>query len=277
MVYSCLLTRVYQELARGVIDLSNAKRICRYPFPFPYAQIEAVLLLLHWSMSVWFAGTTMTHPLRSFVYAFVPTFCLWSMHYTALEIEQPYGDDKNDLPLDMMQMSLNDSLVNLLHPLTQALVTVQEPDVHIQCELWRASFDPNRRMKQKEHALPKERKSDEGTKRYNVGLSEKSTFQQNLHKAIAESSSSNGSFPGDTLSASKVPNLRTTNTSNLSTESRITRTIPMDDDHWKGSLQAKYSVRRASRNSSSWSPAEDFSSQSSNADIMVMGSQIVHV
>merc|ERR1712217_139049 len=123
-----ILSRVFQEVANGVIDLANAKRICRYPFPFPYAQIQALLLLFHWGISVWIAGTTMGNPLRAFIFAFVSTFCLWSMHYTSLEIEQPYGDDKNDLPLNTMQTSLNDSLVNLLHPLSQKVAQVQIHD-----------------------------------------------------------------------------------------------------------------------------------------------------
>merc|ERR1711971_39505 len=91
----------------------------------------------------------MGHPLRAFIFAFVSTFCLWSMHYTSLEIEQPYGDDYNDLPLESMQTSLNDSLVNILHPLSQKLINckVDSEAEDIQCRLWSTDIDPNARLK----------------------------------------------------------------------------------------------------------------------------------
>merc|ERR1719203_386415 len=41
-----ILTRVYQTLSRGFVNLLNAKKITDTRFPFPYAQLIAVLLLV---------------------------------------------------------------------------------------------------------------------------------------------------------------------------------------------------------------------------------------
>merc|ERR1719478_777349 len=42
-----ILSRVYQTLSRGFVNLLNAKKIADTRFPFPYAQLIAILLFLH--------------------------------------------------------------------------------------------------------------------------------------------------------------------------------------------------------------------------------------
>merc|ERR1712050_334814 len=39
--------------------------------------------------------------------------------YIAIEIDQPFGDDYNDLPVKGMQKDFNRSLLQLLHPMAQ--------------------------------------------------------------------------------------------------------------------------------------------------------------
>jgi len=41
-------------------------------------------------------------------------FSFWSIHYIGEELEQPFGDDVNDLPLRDMQTDMNKSLVSLM-------------------------------------------------------------------------------------------------------------------------------------------------------------------
>jgi len=43
-----ILSRVFQELAGGIIDVSHARRIKMISFPFPYAQMITIMLCLHW-------------------------------------------------------------------------------------------------------------------------------------------------------------------------------------------------------------------------------------
>merc|ERR1712232_1034463 len=112
-------------------------------------KIQSILLLFHWLTTAFVAGLTMKHEMSAFVYAFISVFALWSMHYTSLEIEQPYGDDLNDLPLYTMQTSMNDSLVNLLNPHTQEPASFDYEGTNIDdllCVLWSTHHDPNARM-----------------------------------------------------------------------------------------------------------------------------------
>jgi len=108
-----VISRVFQELSRGIVNLQNARKIALFPFPFPLAQMSVIMLLVHWCMcpvlsaiylpQVW-AGLT----------SFVITLFLWSVNYTACMLEMPYGDEDNDLPLDQMQRDWNRSLSTLL-------------------------------------------------------------------------------------------------------------------------------------------------------------------
>jgi len=58
---------------------------------------------------VWWAG----------VLCFMVSSAFWSLIYIAQEIDQPFGEDANDLPLAEMQMDFNRSLVTLLDMRTQ--------------------------------------------------------------------------------------------------------------------------------------------------------------
>ena len=58
--------------------------------------------------------------IESFVVAtttcWLVVFSFWTINYIALELEMPFGDDPNDLPIEEMQKDLNESLISLLRP-----------------------------------------------------------------------------------------------------------------------------------------------------------------
>eukprot|EP00930_Biecheleria_cincta_P103908 TRINITY_DN9601_c0_g1_i4.p1 TRINITY_DN9601_c0_g1~~TRINITY_DN9601_c0_g1_i4.p1 ORF type:complete len:440 (-),score=56.84 TRINITY_DN9601_c0_g1_i4:34-1245(-) len=111
-----ILSRAFQELARGQVNFTNCKKVKMVQFPFPYAQMITGMLLVHWGMTAvitaqlisswWCAGG---------VCAFV-TCAFWSLFYIAMEIDQPFGSDANDLPVEYIQRTFNQSLLTLLDP-----------------------------------------------------------------------------------------------------------------------------------------------------------------
>merc|ERR1719401_673515 len=109
-----ILGRVYSDLASGMVALSKARRIADFPFPFPYAQMLTVLLLLITVLQPIIAATFIKSALWSGLLTFLGVFTLWSINYVAQEIERPYGDGVNDLPLTEMQLSFNKSLTTML-------------------------------------------------------------------------------------------------------------------------------------------------------------------
>eukprot|EP00930_Biecheleria_cincta_P013131 TRINITY_DN11870_c0_g1_i5.p1 TRINITY_DN11870_c0_g1~~TRINITY_DN11870_c0_g1_i5.p1 ORF type:complete len:542 (+),score=78.55 TRINITY_DN11870_c0_g1_i5:139-1764(+) len=84
-----ILSRVFNELGNGIVNLNNARKITDFPIPF---HLEA------------WAG----------IISFLVVFSYWAVYYMALEMEMPFGDDLNDLPLHEMQRDMNKSLMALL-------------------------------------------------------------------------------------------------------------------------------------------------------------------
>lgn len=108
-----ILSRAFQELSRGVVHLQNARKIADFPFPFPYAQFSALLLIVHWIVCGLATGALFNKPL-AFAVAFVLVFSVWCVHHLALQLERPYGEGANHLPMTQMQREWNQSLGTLL-------------------------------------------------------------------------------------------------------------------------------------------------------------------
>jgi len=114
-----VLSRVFQELSRGIVNIHNVRKITEFQFPFPAAQMIVSMLILQWFLTPIMAALVMTTPVWAFFVAFFPIFACWGINYIATEIEQPFGTDYNDMPLHFMQCALNTSITSLLDGLAQ--------------------------------------------------------------------------------------------------------------------------------------------------------------
>lgn len=112
-------SRVFQELSNGVVDLSNAQKLTDILFPFPYAQMVTTMLLMATIITPIIAGTVIESLFWSGILSFVWVFSFWSINYIAAEIELPFGDDANDLPIAELMKGMNRSLQLLLYPQAQ--------------------------------------------------------------------------------------------------------------------------------------------------------------
>lgn len=108
-----IMSRVYQELGQGMVKINSARKIHELPLPFNYAQFLAGMLVLYaagapcvaaFILETWWgaAGTT-----------FLNVCILWGVNYLAVEIENPFGDFANNLPLDKEVRRMNSLLVTL--------------------------------------------------------------------------------------------------------------------------------------------------------------------
>lgn len=111
-----ILTRVYNQLGTGMAILSSARKIGEFPIPFPVAQMVTFMLHMQWIITVLIATMVVRDSWWASALAFAVTLCMWSVNYLAVELEMPFGDDPNDLPLQHLQADMNASLVSLLHP-----------------------------------------------------------------------------------------------------------------------------------------------------------------
>jgi len=114
-----IVSRIFQELASGMVSYHQALKIAKMPLPFPYVQSMELLLVLHWIVTPPLMCMWVTSPLWTGILAFVQVFFLWSLNTIATELENPFGDDVNDLPAEEMQKEMNRRLLLLIEPESQ--------------------------------------------------------------------------------------------------------------------------------------------------------------
>mmetsp|Transcript_38038 Transcript_38038/g.88976 ORF Transcript_38038/g.88976 Transcript_38038/m.88976 type:complete len:600 (-) Transcript_38038:86-1885(-) len=115
-----IVSRVFQELSNGLVHLQNVAKISDTLFPFAYAQMISVMLLIQFCLAPVFS-TAMTDSITmAALGSFMTVFLTACMNLIASEIEMPFGDDPNDLEVKEMQKALNANLVTLMDPRTSS-------------------------------------------------------------------------------------------------------------------------------------------------------------
>lgn len=109
-----ILTRVFQLLSNGMNSFHEGIQVSTCPFPFPYAQCCHCLLAIHWMLVPLVACGWSPSWWLAFVFAFLQVFILWSLNTIAIEIENPFGKDANDLDSKGLQLQMNQHLECLL-------------------------------------------------------------------------------------------------------------------------------------------------------------------
>eukprot|EP00928_Gymnodinium_smaydae_P021120 TRINITY_DN1821_c0_g2_i1.p1 TRINITY_DN1821_c0_g2~~TRINITY_DN1821_c0_g2_i1.p1 ORF type:complete len:502 (-),score=44.77 TRINITY_DN1821_c0_g2_i1:275-1780(-) len=108
-----ILSRAFQEVSRGIVNLQNARKIADFPYPYPLAQVSMILQLLHYAI-VPVIGALALPRMWAVFYSFFSIFVLWCIHFNALDLEFPFGTRVNDLPMNEMQSDWNKSICTLL-------------------------------------------------------------------------------------------------------------------------------------------------------------------
>lgn len=109
-----ILSRVFQTLSRGFVNLLNAQKIAVTRFPFPFAQLIATMLLAMTVVTPFYMATIIDSKFWAPLFTFIPLFGMASLNLIAIQLEMPFGDDANDLPLQIFQDHLNGCLLMLL-------------------------------------------------------------------------------------------------------------------------------------------------------------------
>merc|ERR1719210_2565587 len=91
-----------------------------------------LMLLIHWVITAFVCAASVERSFWAGILSFIVVFSFWSINYIAVELEQPFGDDANDLPLHDMQEDLNISLTQLLQKEAQQPPTFNFKQEHHQ-------------------------------------------------------------------------------------------------------------------------------------------------
>lgn len=118
-----ICSRVYQTISRGFVNLLNTKKITDTKFPFPFVQIITIFLFFQLFLMPVMISATIKNSALAAVFTFLPIFGLFTLNFISIELENPFGDDDNDLPLETFQEEMNNCLLMLLHPNTDLIAT----------------------------------------------------------------------------------------------------------------------------------------------------------
>lgn len=105
-----IMARAYQEVSNGMLGLHQAAKILIIQFPFPFAQMLALLTML-FTVTTPFLVALFTGSIGfGFLICWILAVGYYGCNEIAKEVEEPFGEDPNDLPLDYLQQDFVDSL-----------------------------------------------------------------------------------------------------------------------------------------------------------------------
>ena len=110
-VHGPIISRLYQFISDGIVGYNQARKIAYVPFPFVHGQTTAFfsmaimfifpLLFDDYVTKLWFAC----------LLNFLTVLCFLGLHEVARELENPFQNVPNDLPLTTFQAQFNEALV----------------------------------------------------------------------------------------------------------------------------------------------------------------------
>jgi len=108
-----IISRLYQFISDGTVGYNHARKIAYVPFPFPHAQITSFFSLVIIFLFPLLFYTYVNQLGFACVLNSVTVLCFLGLHEVARELEDPFQNVPNDLPLTTFQAQLNEALVTM--------------------------------------------------------------------------------------------------------------------------------------------------------------------
>lgn len=114
-----IATRVFQELSTGMLGFNQAHKVAMVPFPFPFAQMVSLLLMMLYLCLPFYVDNFTQNVWLTPVICFVVPFCYCGLNNIAIELEEPFGTDANDVDIADRHRDFLWSLVDTLRQPTR--------------------------------------------------------------------------------------------------------------------------------------------------------------
>jgi len=124
-----IISRLYQFLSDGMIGYNQARKVAYIPFPFPHAQITSLFVLVAAGILPVLFLSYLNNEVFGFMMNFLTVMSFAGLHEVARELESPFQNVPNDLPLNNWHAQYNESLMTMFlayHP--DAYWEIQEGD-----------------------------------------------------------------------------------------------------------------------------------------------------
>lgn len=108
-----IISRIIQFLGDGMIYYNHARKIMFIPFPFPHAQLSVLFVLLSCPIIAFLMDQFAVELWVASVLTFLGVTVLAGMHEVARELENPFRNVPNELPLVTLQAQFNEALITM--------------------------------------------------------------------------------------------------------------------------------------------------------------------
>lgn len=109
-----IVSRIFQELSNGMLGYNQAHKVAMVPFPFPFAQMVSLLLLILYVFLPIYIDVFTQNPIVTPAISFLLPMVYCALNNIAIELEAPFGTDKNDIDIEIRHQDFLWSLVDVL-------------------------------------------------------------------------------------------------------------------------------------------------------------------
>lgn len=106
-----IISRLFQFLSDGMIFYNHARKIMYIPFPFAHAQLSAIFVLVMTIVVPFMMTVFANEQWLGALLTFIVVTCLSGLHEVGRELENPYKNTPNEIPLCTLLAMYNESLI----------------------------------------------------------------------------------------------------------------------------------------------------------------------
>jgi len=110
-----IMSRCYQELSNGMLGFNQTLKLADIPFPFPFSQLLELLLIIFTMILPFYTGIFTKGTIITPILAFFITIGFWGLSEISRELEDPFSDGPNQLPIIDMHERFVELLRQIYH------------------------------------------------------------------------------------------------------------------------------------------------------------------
>ncbi|OEU17212.1 hypothetical protein FRACYDRAFT_207537 [Fragilariopsis cylindrus CCMP1102] len=108
-----IISRIVQFLGDGMIYYNHARKIMSIPFPFVHAQLSVMFVIIMVAVIPYLMHQYTDDPLVGAILTFLTVLCLSGINEVARDLENPFRNFPNELPLVNFQAQYNEALLTM--------------------------------------------------------------------------------------------------------------------------------------------------------------------
>lgn len=109
-----IVSRIFQELSNGMLGFNQAHKVAMVPFPFPFAQLVTLLCTVMYLTLPFFIDRFTQNLVFTPILSFILPMCYCGLNKIAIELEEPFGTDFNDVDIEVRHLEFLHMLIDVL-------------------------------------------------------------------------------------------------------------------------------------------------------------------